>query len=127
MLKIIGASILGVVVGLLLAGAVQDDAVGGVYTTITPSFSEGVTVAGSSTFDTSTLVVDGSSDEVGIGTASPSAILHVENPSATTTVYFSTGAASKGARLIFEDKDGAGCTEVAYLNGTAVSQTVTCP
>jgi len=65
--------------------------------------------------------------DVGIGTTSPSELLHVEDASATSTAAISSGAASVGGRLILEDHDGAGCTETVALNGTLTSKSVTCP
>jgi hypothetical protein len=45
-LKNIGIVLLGVVVGLLLGGAVQNRDIGGVYQTVSRDFSEGITVDG---------------------------------------------------------------------------------
>lgn len=46
---------------------------------------------------------------------------------ATSTIYGFSTAASKGAVIILEDVDGAGCTEVSALNGVLTAITVTCP
>lgn len=46
---------------------------------------------------------------------------------ATSTIYGFSTAAGKGATIILEDTDGAGCTEVYALNGVLTAQTVTCP
>ena len=47
--------------------------------------------------------------------------------SATSTTYIYSTAASKGGSIIFEDSDGAGCTEVSYKNAVADVKTVICP
>jgi hypothetical protein len=65
--------------------------------------------------------------DVGVGTTTALDNLHVEDASATTTLIISTGASAKGGRIILEDHDGAGCSEIAILNGTIASKTVTCP
>ncbi len=65
-------------------------------------------------------------DDVGVGTTSPSNELHVEG-SATSTVTVSSDSASSGGRIILEDSDGAGCSEIYILDGTVISATVTCP
>ena len=68
-----------------------------------------------------------SSGSIGIGTAAPAALLHVNSPTATSTVYVTSGGAGLGGRLILEDVDAAGCTEVTALNGVLTAQIVTCP
>jgi hypothetical protein len=96
---------------------------------VTPNatFAGTLTLTGDGVFDTDTLYVDVSVDGVGMGTTTPRDVAHVENPTATTTLIISTGAASKGGRIILEDHDGAGCSEVTVLNGTLATKTVTCP
>jgi len=64
---------------------------------------------------------------VAVGTTTPKDIFHVEHQTATTTQVCSTAAAAKGCRLILEDTDGAGCTQIYVLNGTITGETVTCP
>lgn len=68
-----------------------------------------------------------SSGSIGIGTAAPAALLHVNSPTATSTVYVSSDGAGLGGRIILEDIDAAGCTEVTALNGVLTAQIVTCP
>ena len=64
---------------------------------------------------------------VGMGTSSPVSDLHIENQTATTSVTISTKASAKGGRIILEDIDGAGCSEVTALNGVLTAKTITCP
>lgn len=85
------------------------------------------TLSASTTVGTATLFAGDDMNRVGAGTTTPLDLLHVENQTATTTVVVSTGAATKGGRLIIEDVDGAGCTEVSALNGVLAAKTVTCP
>lgn len=63
----------------------------------------------------------------GVGTTSPADLFQVENSSATSTLIISSGGSAVGGRLILEDHDGAGCSEIAILNGTVAAKTVTCP
>lgn len=85
------------------------------------------TLTASTTVGTATLFAGSDMNRVGVGTTTPLDLLHVENQSATTTAVISTGAADKGGRIILEDHDGAGCTEVVALNGVLTAKTVTCP
>ena len=85
------------------------------------------TLSASTTVGTATLFAGDDMNRVGVGTTTPLDLLHAENQTATTTVVISTGAAAKGGRIILEDHDGAGCTEIAALNGTLATKTVTCP
>ena len=94
-----------------------------------------LTIAGNATFDTSTLVVDSSNNRVGIGTASPSASLHVAHGSDTSDLaQFSGGHASRylairsfqnnsldGAGFIFNATSSAG----AFKFQTATTDRVT--
>lgn len=152
-LKAIGLVIAGTVIGWLVSGQAN---FGGVYSNITKDFSQGISVDGtvvidgsgnvdapvtsttgtfSSTLDvtgdltagTTDLFVDVSANAVGFGTSTPLALVHVEDQSATSTLIVSTKAASKGGRIILEDHDGAGCSEIAILNGTVAAKTVPCP
>lgn len=85
------------------------------------------TLSASTTVGTATLFAGDDMNRVGVGTTTPLDLFMVEHQTATTTVVISTGAASKGGRLILEDHDGAGCTEVVALNGVLTAKTVTCP
>lgn len=85
------------------------------------------TLSASTTVGAATFFAGDDLNRVGVGTTTPLDLFHVENQSATTTVVVSTGAAAKGGRIILEDIDGAGCTEVSALNGTLTAITVTCP
>ncbi len=76
--------------------------------------------------DSSPFMID-SGGLVGIGTSTPLTDLHVENQSATTSITISTGASAKGGRIILEDIDGAGCSEVTSLNGTLSAKIIDCP
>ena len=53
--------------------------------------------------------------------------LTINERTGTTTAYFKAVASGKGGRLILEDSDGAGCSELYALNGTLTTATVTCP
>jgi hypothetical protein len=85
------------------------------------------TLSASTTVGTATLFAGDDLNRVGVGTTTPLDIFMVEHQTATTTVVISTGAAAKGGRIILEDIDGAGCSEVSALNGTLTAKTVTCP
>lgn len=85
------------------------------------------TLSASTTVGAATLFAGDDLNRVGVGTTTPLDLFHVENQTATTTAVISTGAAAKGGRIILEDVDGAGCTEVSALNGTLTAKTVTCP
>lgn len=85
------------------------------------------TLSASTTVGTATLFAGDDMNRVGVGTTTPLDLLMVENQTATTTVVISTGASAKGGRLIIEDHDGAGCTEVSALNGVLAAKIVTCP
>lgn len=96
---------------------------------VTPNstFAGTLTATGDAIFDTTTLVVDVSANGVGFGTTTPRDLAHVESSSATSTLIISSGGSAVGGRLILEDHDGAGCSEIAVLNGAVVVKTVTCP
>jgi uncharacterized protein YpuA (DUF1002 family) len=96
-------------------------------TTLGGSTSDSWSVGGDLSVNTSDLFVDVSTSRVGIGTTTPLDITHVENQTATSTLIISTGASAKGGRIILEDHDGAGCSEIAILNGTVAAKTVACP
>ena len=49
------------------------------------------------------------------------------NASATTTMQIISGSGSLGGRIVLEDVDGSGCTEITTLNGTITGKTITCP
>ena len=53
--------------------------------------------------------------------------LNILEATGTSTISVKATAASTGARLILEDSDGAGCSELYVLNGTLTTATVTCP
>lgn len=93
------------------------------------TFASGI-VTGDLTVDSTTLYVDSTNNDVGIGTTSPQTFVHFEegNSVATSTLFInSASTTATGARIILEDTDGAGCSEITILNGTVVSKTVTCP
>lgn len=52
--------------------------------------------------------------------------LHVTS-TATTTMYASSTSATQGSRVVLEDVDAAGCTEITALNGVLTAAIVTCP
>lgn len=85
------------------------------------------TLSASTTVGTATLFAGDDLNRVGVGTTTPLDIFMVEHQTATTTVVVSTGAATKGGRIILEDIDGAGCSEISALDGTLTAKTVTCP
>lgn len=76
--------------------------------------------------DPSPFVID-QAGLMGVGTSTPRELAHIEDQVATSTMVISTKAAAKGGRIILEDVDGAGCTEVTALNGVLSAKTVTCP
>lgn len=85
------------------------------------------TFSGDVAVDTADFVVDVSANAIGVGTTTPLDLGHFENSSATSTVVISSGGSAVGGRIILEDHDGAGCSEIAILNGTIAAKTVTCP
>jgi len=91
------------------------------------TLSSTLTGSATSTIGTNDLVVQTDLNRVGVGTTTPKDIFHVENQTGTSTEIISTKAANKGGRIILEDHDGAGCSEIAVLNGTLATKTVTCP
>ena len=68
-----------------------------------------------------------SGGNVGIGTTDPDTPLHVYDASATTTLYIESGGAGLGGRIIMEDSDGAGCSQLTVLNGVISSEVIACP
>gem|GEM_PF-3325778 len=96
-------------------------------TSTTGTFSSTLTVTATTTVGTSDLVVQTDLDRIGVGTTTPLDLFQVENSSATTTVIVSSGASAKGGRIIIEDADGAGCSELTTINGSVAAKTVTCP
>ena len=109
---------------LTLVGALSGTS--GTFST-TLGVTGATTLTASTTVGTATLFAGSDMNRVGVGTTTPLDIFMVEHQTATTTVVISTGAATKGGRIILEDIDGAGCTEVSALNGTLTAITVTCP
>jgi hypothetical protein len=45
----------------------------------------------------------------------------------TSTVYVTSSSATQGGRVILEDSDGSGCSQVTVANGTVAGSTITCP
>lgn len=78
---------------------------------------------GTSGSKAATLVVDA----VGVGTTSPATSLDIYNSTATSTAYIYSGGAGLGGRLILEDVDAAGCTEITALDGVLSAAIVACP
>ena len=64
--------------------------------------TDGLTVDGDATFDTSTLKVDSTNNRVGIGTASPATVLHLENSDSAQRLRMKSTAVSStvGINLI---------------------------
>ena len=77
--------------------------------------------------DTNTLVADASANMVGIGTTTPANQLSVHAATGTSTISIIAQTAGSGGRIILEDTDGAGCSEISLLNGTVISASITCP
>ena len=126
--------IVGVIVGLLLS-TMFSSPVGGVYNNVTNDFSEGISVDG-------TIVIDGSgnidapitsttgtfSSTLGVtGITSLTDTLNVTEATGTSTITVKATAASTGGRIILEDSDGAGCSELYVLDGALTTAAVTCP
>jgi hypothetical protein len=63
--------------------------------------------------------------KIGMGTTTPKKLLHLD--SSSTTLYMTNSTASKGATIILEDTDGAGCTGITALNGVLTAAIVACP
>ena len=141
----------GVIVGLLFATMFGGSNVGGVYSNVIKDFSDGISVDGTVVIDgsgnidapitsstgtfSSTLGVTGVTTLTGtttvatkfsVSTTTPRDLLHVEGTTASSTALITSGGAG-GGRIILEDSDGAGCSEIYILNGTIISATVTCP
>lgn len=91
--------------------------------------SGNLSIAGTATFDTTTMYVDSTNNRVGIGTTTPQTLAEFAESNATSTVYIRNASttATTGGRIILEDTDGAGCSQITILNGTVVASTVTCP
>jgi hypothetical protein len=68
-----------------------------------------------------------SSGNIGIATDTPATELQINSSTATSTLYMTSDSAGKGGRIILEDSDGAGCTQITALNGTLSASIVTCP
>jgi len=116
--------IVGVIVGLLLS-TMFSSPLGGVYNNVTNDFSEGISVDG-------TTIIDGSGNVSAATLSASGAVsltdtLGVTEATGTSTITVKATAASTGGRIILEDSDGAGCSEIYILNGTVISATVTCP
>ena len=77
--------------------------------------------------DTDTLYVDAGANNVGVGTSTPANQLEIHAATGTTTVSVIAEAASTGGRIILEDSDGAGCSEIYVLDGVITSAIITCP
>lgn len=89
-------------------------------------------LAASSTAPTSTynLYVDGTAPNyfagyLGLGESAPASALEIQD-TGTTTIQVMSSTASRGGRIILEDSDGAGCTELTTLNGVPTYKIVTC-
>jgi len=70
---------------------------------------------------------DVSAGYVGIGTSTPANTFEVHASTGTTTASFISQTASVGSKLILEDMDGAGCSEITVLDGVISARTVDCP
>lgn len=66
------------------------------------------------------------SSTVGVNESAPASTLEINSPSGTTTIQALSTTASVGSRIILEDTDGAGCTEITALNGVLTAAIVTC-
>lgn len=122
------------------------------WTLTTPSIATSLTVtdddwiglgsgAGRITWDDITIdVLNVENARFGIASSTPMSLLgvngttttntlHVTSPNhtGTTTMYLYSDTASRGAEIILEDSDGAGCTSITVLNGTVSGLTVACP
>ena len=146
-LEYAGVAFLGIIVGILLATVFSTAGIGGVYSNVQKDFSEGISVDGTVVIDgsgnidapitsttgtfSSTLEVTGAatlSSTLGVaGITSLTEALNVTEVTGTSTVAVQATAASTGGRIILEDSDGAGCSEIYILNGTVISATITCP
>ncbi len=64
---------------------------------------------------------------VGIGTTDPDTNLHINDTTATTTLFLESGGTGLGGRIIIEDTDGAGCSVLTTLDGVLTVDTIACP
>jgi len=116
--------IVGVIVGLLLS-TMFSSPLGGVYNNVTNDFSEGISVDG-------TTIIDGSGNVSAATLSASGAVsltdtLGVTEATGTSTITVKATAASTGGRIILEDSDGAGCSELYVLDGALTTATITCP
>lgn len=101
-------------------------AVNGVFTTSTSTNLYAVTSLGVATSSPGKAL--GVTGEALISATTTTAGLNVLAPTVgTSTVYMYSKTAGFGGRIILEDVDAAGCTEVTALNGVLTAAIVTCP
>jgi hypothetical protein len=68
-----------------------------------------------------------SSGNVGIGTTTPSSLLHITSATATSTIACTSKSGTKGCSFVMTDINGTTCTEITTLAGAILSKAVTCP
>ena len=83
-----------------------------------------VTIA---TTNSNHIILDAGAGNVGVGTTEPDTKLHINNSTATSTLYMESGGAGTGGRIITEDTDGAGCTQEWTLDGLKFYEIIACP
>jgi hypothetical protein len=77
--------------------------------------------------DSSIFQVASSTNDVYFNIGSTGTTSIIGPVAATSSQYMYSTASGKGAQIIMEDMDGAGCTGIVTLNGTITSGIVTCP
>ena len=83
----------------------------------TPSFTS-ATISGDLTVDTTTFKVDSSNNRVGIGTTSPTSVLHVAADSAIITLKDTNGSGNAATPyVLFEDSGGTDLGYVGFGSG----------
>jgi hypothetical protein len=103
----------------LTSGTVPSARITGAYTGIT-----NLTMSGDLTVDTNTLFVDASTNTVGIGTASPNALLHIK-PSSGNSVFRIESANTDECMIEFSDPEDTNVGRIRYAHSDNHMQFIT--
>jgi len=97
---------------------------------LAPTTTTGIRVSASSTIGDGTatggLTIFGPATTTATTTTTGLNVLGSTN-NGTSTAYIYSKTAGFGGRVILEDSDAAGCTEIYALNGTLTSAIIACP